>query len=59
MYPCLLYTAILQNVCINHGDVANFDGAENQHHDDGDDSIDENAHSELGKFKREKLEIIC
>ena len=51
---CILACFILQNICIKHKDVADFDGAEN-HQPNGDDSIDENAHSELGMFKREKI----
>ena len=41
---CILACFILQNICINHGDGADFDGAENQQ-PDGYNNINENAHS--------------
>ena len=53
---CILACFTLQNICINHGDVADFDGAENQQ-PDGYNSINENAHSQLGTLKEKKLKI--
>ena len=46
---CIFACFMLQNICINHGDIAEFNGAKNQQ-PDGDSNIDKNAHSELGKL---------
>ena len=51
---CILTCFILQNICIIHRDVADFNRAENEQ-PDGDNNIDENAYSELGKLKREEI----
>ena len=50
----ILTCFILQNICIIHRDVADFNRAENEQ-PDGDNNIDENAYSELGKLKREEI----